>query len=59
MDESGRLGEPLGEHPPAAADLEHDIFGRQLGEPLDHIEDVAIDEKILAELWGPTDSYHP
>ena len=38
------------EHARAAADLEHHIIGRELGQPLDHVQDVAVDQEVLTEL---------
>ena len=42
--------EVLGEHAEPAADLEHDVVGRQLRSPLDDAEDVRVDQEVLAEL---------
>ena len=44
------LCEVLGEHPEAAADLEHHIVLAELGRAGDHPEDVGIDEEVLAEV---------
>ena len=46
----GALGEVLAQHAEAAADLEHDVLGRQLGGAADDVEDVRVDEEVLAEL---------
>ncbi len=43
-------GETLGQHPHPPTDLEHHVLWLHPGNPLDHVEDVAIDEKVLAEL---------
>ncbi len=43
-------GEVLGEHAESAADLEHDVPGLELGGPLDHAEDVRVDQEVLPEL---------
>ena len=43
-------GEVLGEHAEAAADLEHDVRGVELGRPADDAEQVRVDEEVLAEL---------
>ena len=48
--ERGPRGEPLRKHAEAAADLEHDVVGGQRRQPLDHVEDVAIDQEVLAQL---------
>ena len=45
----GALREALGEHAEATADLEHHVAVRELGETLDDLEDVAVDEEVLAE----------
>ncbi len=50
MDVRDALGEVLGEHAEAAADLEHDVLGAKLGGALDHAEDVRVDQEVLAEL---------
>ncbi len=44
------LGEVLGEHAEAAADLEHDVAGVELGGAADHAEDVRVDQEVLAEV---------
>ena len=44
------VGEVLGQHPQPAADLEHDVVGAQLGRAPDDVEDVRVDEEVLAEL---------
>ena len=44
------LGEVLREHAEAAADLEHDVALVQLRRPPDDVEDVRVDEEVLAEL---------
>ena len=44
------FGEVLGEHAEAAADLEHDVVLGQLGGAADHVEDVRVDEEVLAEV---------
>ena len=49
----------LGQHSLAAPDLEHDVAWTQLGEALDHVEDVAVDEEVLTERARPARSYHP
>ena len=44
------LGEVLAEHAEPAADLEHDVLVVQLGGAADHVEDVRVDEEVLAEV---------
>ena len=43
-------GEVLAEHAQAAADLQHDLPGVELGGALDDAEDVRVDEEVLAEV---------
>ena len=43
------LGQVLAQHAEAAADLEHDVLGRAR-RPADDVEDVRVDEEVLAEL---------
>ena len=54
------LGEVLGEHAEAAADLEHDVLCAELGGVLDHTEDVGIDEEVLTEVavWAHIEAPH-
>ena len=42
--------EVLREHAEPAADLQHDVVGRELGGARDHAEDVRVDQEVLAEL---------
>ena len=44
------LREVLAEHAEAAADLEHDVVLGQLRGAADHVEDVRVDEEVLAQL---------
>ena len=53
MQEARARREALGQDPLPAADLEDDIVGRELRQPLDHVEDVAVDEEVLAERYHP------
>ena len=46
----GAFGEVLAEHAEAAADLEHDVVLGQLRGAADHVEDVRVDEEVLAQL---------
>ena len=48
VDEPNPLRKALGEDAETASDLEHDVLVGQRREPLDHVEDVAIDQEILA-----------
>ncbi len=50
VDVRGPLGEVLGQHAEPAADLEHDVVGAQLRGAADHVEDVRVDQEVLAEL---------
>ena len=43
-------GEVLAEHAEAAADLEHDVVGLQLRGARDDLEDVRVDQEVLAEV---------
>ena len=42
--------EVLGQDAEAAADLEHDVVGPQLGQPPDHLQQVRVDQEVLAQL---------
>ncbi len=44
------LGQVLGQHAEPAADLQHHVLGRQVGEPADDLEDVRVDEEVLAQV---------
>ena len=46
----GALGEVLRQHAEPAPDLEHDVGGVELGGATDHVEDVGVDQEVLAEL---------
>ena len=50
MDVAGPLGEVLAEHAEAAADLEHDVVVLEFRSAADHVEDVRVDEEVLAQL---------
>ena len=50
VDVARAFGEVLREHAEAAADLEHDVVVGQLGGAADHVEDVRVDEEVLAEV---------
>ena len=53
------LGEVLGEHAEAAADLEHDVLGAELGGARDHLEQVGVDQEVLAQLAVRADPERP
>src|SRR3954454_23501577 len=59
MDMRHPLGEVLAQHAQAAADLEHDVVGPELGEPPDDVEDVRVDEEVLTELAVRADAELP
>ena len=42
--------EVLGQDAEPAAHLEHHVAGIECGEPPDHVEDVVVDQEVLAEL---------
>ena len=46
----GVVGEVLRQHAEAAADLEHDVVLVQLRGATDHVEDVRVDQEVLAQL---------
>src|SRR5438270_5121866 len=50
VDVTDPIGEVAREHAETRADLEHHVFGGELGEPADHAEDVLVDEEVLAEV---------
>ena len=50
VDVAGALGEVLGQYAEPAADLEHDVVGAQLGGARDHLEQVRVDQEVLAEV---------
>ena len=41
--------EPLGQHALTTSDLQNHIAGRQPRKPLDHVQDVAVDQEVLTE----------
>src|SRR6266511_5732538 len=49
VDACDAVGQIEREDAETGADLEHDVVGLQLGEPLDDPEDVLVDEEMLAE----------
>ena len=55
------LGEVLGEDAEAAADLEHHVLRAELGGAGDHVEQVRVDQEVLAQLApGPdAERLHP
>ena len=50
VDVAHARGEVLAEHAEAAADLEHDVVGLQLRGARDDLEDVRVDQEVLAEV---------
>ncbi len=44
------LGEELREHPQATADLQRDVRPIEFAGPLDHAEDVRVDQEVLTEV---------
>ncbi len=52
----GPVGEVLGEHAEAAADLEHDVGGLERGGAADDVEQVRVDQEVLAELAAWADA---
>ena len=40
----------LGQRSDAGADLEHDVLRPQVGEPIDHLEQVVVEQEVLPEL---------
>ena len=43
------LREEARQHTEAGADLQHDVVGREPGEPSDHAQDVLVDEEVLPQ----------
>ena len=52
----GAVGEVLGEHAEAAADLEHDVARLQRRGSADDVEQVRVDQEVLAEVAVGTDA---
>jgi len=52
-------GEAHREHPQAAPDLEHDVMVVELGQALDDVEQVAVDEEVLTEVAGAPGAHQP
>ena len=53
------LGEKAGQDAEPRPDLEHDVGAVELGEPLDHAEDVLVDQEVLAERLPRRDAHSP
>ena len=53
------LRQALREDAAAAADLEHDVSRVESREALDHVEQIAVDEEVLAQLAGPPGAHQP
>ena len=52
------LGQVTREHAEPWADLEHDIVLAELGEPLDHAQDVVVDQEVLPERLARPDAHN-
>ena len=52
------IGEERREHAEPGPDLEHDVARRQIRKSLDHGEQVAIDQEVLAECLLRADGHH-
>ena len=59
VDVGDALGEVLAQHPEAAADLEHDVVRAELRGPRDHVEQVRVDQEVLAQVALGTDAERP
>jgi hypothetical protein len=57
VDMAGHAGEPARENSQTRPDLEHHVFGTELGKTLDHGEDVLVGEEVLAQLLLRTDGH--
>ncbi len=55
------LGQVLGQHAEAAADLEHDVGLGERGGARDHVEQVRVDQEVLAQvaLRADAELLHP
>src|SRR6266508_4142394 len=53
------LGEKARQDAAARPDLEHDVARRELGEPLDHAQDVLVDEEVLPKLLLGSQGHKP
>src|SRR5262245_9979468 len=53
------VGEEAREDAEARPDLQNNVRRLELGEALDHAEDVLVDEEVLAELLLGTDAHSP
>ena len=58
VDGGDAIGEERREDSQPGTDLEHDVVPLKLGEPLDHAQDVLVDEKVLTELAPGPDATH-
>ena len=61
VDVGDALREVLRQHAEAAADLEHDVVRAELRGPRDHVEQVRVDQEVLAEvaLGADAERLHP
>ena len=51
------LGEKPGQDAESRANFENDVVGVEPGEPLDHSEDVVVDQEVLAEALARRDRH--
>ena len=57
VDVVGTIGEAVREDAEAGSDLQHDVVAAELGEAIDHAEDVLVGEEVLAELLLRADAH--
>ena len=50
MHQTNPLRKVVGQHSETRADLEHDVLRVEPGKPVDHAEDVLVDQEVLAEI---------
>ena len=53
------FGEEARQHSESRADLQHNVVGPELGQALDHAQDVLVDEKVLAQVLARCDVRFP
>ena len=56
VDVGRAIGEVLRQHAEPAPDLEHDVGGAELRGAADHVEDVRVDQEVLAQLAAGPDA---
>ena len=59
VDVGDALREVLAQHAEAAADLEHDVVRAELRGPRDHVEQVRVDQEVLAQVALGADAERP